>query len=437
MLTCHLIALGPVSLKRLFRKNSPIRSTKTILRPTKQSQTIIKKNPISDEQLLDGPFLRMNYKGKNILILGTAHVSQKSVDDVENYIQKFKPHVVAVELCQTRYNSIRDKERWKNLNLVEVIKARKLYMLMASLILSSFQKKMGEQQHVAPGAEMVKAIDLAEQYGLSLALVDRDVQITLRRAWQSMGFFKKMVIISELVTGLTTKADIEDEDLEQMKQKDVLDELFEKLPSRYSNVKEIIITERDKYLAEKIKRTADQNPRAKEIFAVVGAGHLKGIKKFFYSTTFLDELETLKPKKKWVTYLKAGVPLAAILALFSIFRPSWPKVKEILELWIILKCSFAAAVSLILWLHPLSALAAIVTAPISNFNPILKTGWVAAFLEAKFKTPKVEDFEMIAEDSKTFLGFFRNKVLHIFLTFFLLQTASFLASVRWIVDLFK
>ncbi len=195
-----------------------------------------------------------------------------------------------------------DQDRWRNLDIVQVIKDRKIYLLMSSLVLSAFQKKMGDEAHVKPGQEMITAIHLADRNRLKLELVDRDVQITMRRAWQNTGYFTKMFLISEMAASLLVKSEIDPEQIEEMKRKDMLDEIFDNLPGRFRKVREIIITERDKYLAQKIKNAVKKHHDAKSFFAVVGAGHLPGIRRFFHSATQLKDLEKIKPKSKILSH---------------------------------------------------------------------------------------------------------------------------------------
>ncbi|MEQ9362676.1 MAG: TraB domain-containing protein, partial [Leptospirales bacterium] len=248
------------------------------------------------------PHHRMDLAGVDALILGTAHVSAQSVDDVREIVRLQKPDVVAVELCASRYEALTDEDRWRNLDLGRVIREKKIWLLASSLILSSFQKKIGELTGSKPGAEMTVAAELAEETGATLSLADREVRITLARAWSRVGFFSRLWLISNLMASLLVSEEVEPDEIENLKQQDVFEDLISHLPPRYVSLKEVILDERDRYLAEKIRRAASDlvsgssaapaKKRGKtagaargkrRLFAVVGAGHLPGIRRVLES----------------------------------------------------------------------------------------------------------------------------------------------------------
>ena len=373
-----------------------------------------------------GPSTKTKINGREVVLLGTAHVSQKSVEDVENAIKKEKPNVVAVELCQTRYNAIQDPERWRNLDIVKVIRDRKLYLLMSSMILSAFQKKIGDHTEVKPGQEMLTALELAKEKKISLKLVDRDVQITLKRAWQTGGYFTKTMLISELLTSLIFTPPTSSEEIEKMKQEDILDTIFKEFPVRYEKIKDVIITERDQYIAQKIKDAVRKMAKNERLVAIIGAGHLKGVQKHLKKNTDIKKLEKVKETSRLVSTIKFFLPIILIASIFLYFTglDDPQKILHAWTAWVLIKSLSSGMGALLMLAHPWALLAAMLVAPISNFNPVLKPGWVAALLEAKFRKPKVADFENFASDTSTFKGFFRNKVSRIFGTFTLPQLGS-------------
>lgn len=377
-------------------------------------------------QQVKGPYFHTRYLNTEIFVLGTAHVSAASVRDVLHLIDRTDPDIIAVELCTSRLKSITEKNRWRKLDILQVIRARRVYLLMSSIILSAFQKKMGEMNRVKPGQELVTAVDEARRRKIPLELIDRDIQITLRRAWQSMGYWGKMRIFSELLVSLFVPAETESADIERMKRRDMLEEVFTELPPRFDRIRQIIITERDKFLAQKIKEAVRRRPRARHMVAVVGAGHLPGIERHFTGEHSISELEFVKPKSKWVGVLKFILPIVIISALFSYFTDFGDRdqVMNNLFTWVWVKAFCSGFLALIFLAHPLAILAAALTAPISNFNPVLKPGWVASFIEAYFRRPQVSDFENIATDSETLRGLFRNKVIRIFSLFTFPQLGS-------------
>lgn len=365
-------------------------------------------------------------KKKRVYILGTAHISAQSVKDVHNLIKEKKPDVVCVELCPSRYKAMLDPQRWKKLDIVQIIRERKLYLLMSSLFLSIFQKKMGENTKIKPGMEIKTAIEIARKKKIPLELVDRDIQITLKRAWQGIGYFRKMTLISEILAGLFFSVQIEPEEIEKMKQKDILEDMFQNLPPRYGFIKKILVEERDRYLAQKINDTVKKYPKAKRIAVVIGAGHLAGIKKFISEKQDLAGLEKIKPASKMKGIIKFFAPILTIMGLFYYFSDSGDpqKIWENLKAWVVIKAFCSGIITLLLLAHPLAILGAIVTAPISNFNPVLKPGWVAALIEAKYHRPRVSDFERLTEDSNSIKGYFQNKVFRIFNVFIFPQLGS-------------
>ena len=378
---------------------------------------------MSTELLLSKePIRRTKIGDCEVVLLGTAHVSQASVDSVEALISQEKPDTVCVELCPSRLRSIKDPEYWKKLDIFTVFKERKMYLLLSSLILSSFQKKLGFGK-IKPGDEMRKAIELAEKDSLKLETVDREVQTTLKRAWGNVNFFSKSFLISALVSSLLVKEEITEEKIEQMKSEDALKDIFSQLPGRFDQVKQVIIEERDQYLAEKIRRAALNG--SKKLVAVVGAGHLEGIMKYIGESRDITGLDEL-PKSGWGDMFSlAVIPVLLVgLAGYTFYTSGSQAGVNLVLSWIVVKSALAALGALVALAHPFSILLAALAAPLGNFNPIIKPGWLAALCESYLRKPLVEDFEKIAEDSNHFTGYWKNRVIRIFLVLLLPQIGS-------------
>lgn len=377
------------------------------------NQNLIQNEPIRNLQI----------GSTDIIILGTAHISKESVKAVEELIYSLQPDTICVELCNSRLLSLKDPEFYKKLDIYQIIRQRKVYLLLSSLILSAYQKKLGEG-HVPPGEEFRKAIQLGENLGCKIVPIDRDIQITLKRAWGSVGFFSKLLLISNLIASLFVREKIEPEKLEELKKEDILQELFSQLPPQYKNIQKVIIQERDEYMAQKIRDQA-LSSQSKKILAVVGAGHLTGIMKNIVENKNIEELETTPPKTIWEKIRSFLIPI--IFAMFFVwgFYVGGTEVgKELLLSWIILKSSLAGIGAAIALAHPLSILLAMLAAPIGNFNPIIKPGWVAALAESWLRKPRAEDFENISKDSEKFSGYWKNRVIRIFFVLFLPQLGS-------------
>ena len=390
------------------------------------------------------PHRRITVEDTDIVVLGTAHVSAQSVEDVRLVYDQHKPDVVAVELCASRYEALTDPDRWKNLDLGRVVREKKIWLLASSLILSSFQKKIGQMTGVRPGEEMLVGANLATENDRTLVLADREVRITLARAWSRVGFFSRLWLISNLAASLLVSEEVEPEEIENLKNQDVFEEMISHLPKRYASLKQVILDERDQYLAEKIRRAARdlheqrtrRTARSKSaskkkaasaaskprLMAVVGAGHLNGIGRVLDSATRvdLDELdEPPAPRRfkdigSWVLF---GLVLFAASAL--VFRR--PDILgELLIAWVVCRSAGALFGTLIAGAHPLTMLVTAAAAPVSYFFGFIgvRLWMVSALIELRFKKPRVEDFESIARDTETFAGFrrslYRNRVLHLF-----------------------
>ncbi|MBF0468181.1 MAG: TraB family protein, partial [Desulfamplus sp.] len=209
---------------------------------------------------------RILCNGKKITLIGTAHVSKDSAELVKEVIHNEKPDTVCVEICATRLKSIKDKDSWRNMDIVKVIREKKSMLLLVNLMLASFQKRLAEKFDIKPGQEMINAIDAAQSEGSTLVPADREIQTTLTRVWRSMGFREKIKLMFQLILSLGASEDITEEEIERMKQEDILQTLLADVKKSHPIIEKVLIDERDQYLAEKI-RTAPGN----NIVAVVGA----------------------------------------------------------------------------------------------------------------------------------------------------------------------
>ena len=354
---------------------------------------------------------RLEWEDKEITLLGTAHVSKESADLVEKVIHEERPDTVCVELCKSRYESITKKNQWKNTNLIKVIREKKAFLLLLNLMLASFQKKIGNKLGIKPGEEILRAIKTAEQVGAHVHLSDRDIRTTLSRTWHGMGFWTKLKLPAQLVLSMGEMETIKEEDVEKMKQKDVLENLLSEIGDVLPEVRDILIDERDRYLAQKI-RTAP----GKRIVAVVGAGHVPGIQKYWKETVDLDALEKMPPKSKLTAFLKWGIPAAIIgLIVSGFFFAGTAAGAHMIKWWILANAVLAGLGAAVALAHPLTILSAIVASPLTSLNPMIAAGWVAGLVEVLLGKPKVKDFESLPEDIVSARGFWRNKITRILL----------------------
>ena len=348
---------------------------------------------------------------KEIILVGTAHVSKDSVNLVKAVIDVERPDTVCVELCPSRYQSIRQRDRWQDMNIIKVVKEKKAFLLLSNLLLASFQKRIAEKLDIKPGEEMIQAIETGEAVGAKIYLADRDIRITLSRTWRAMRLWDKLKILFQLVLSLGQLDEITEQDIEKMKQEDMLETLLADIGKSLPVLRDILIDERDRYLVHKI-RTAP----GKKVVAVVGAGHVPGIKKYWDSDIDNKSLETIPPKSKVSRLLKWIVP-SAILALMIIgfFYGGRHAGTEMLAWWILANGVLAGLGAVMALAHPLTILSSILAAPLTSLNPMIAAGWVSGLVEAFSRKPKVRDFENLQEDIHTLKGFWKNNITRILL----------------------
>lgn len=347
--------------------------------------------------------------GRSIYLVGTAHVSKQSADLAEEVIRKYRPDTVAVELCESRYESLQDPDRWKNMDIVSVIRQGRTYVLMAQLALAGFQKKLGDKLNVKPGAEMIRAIEIAKEVGSETVLADRNVRVTLKRTWAAMGFFSMMKVLFTIMAGLFGEHDIDEKEIERLKSSDALEELMKEFSEALPEVRTALIDERDQYLAAKIKAAPGNS-----VVAIIGAGHVPGIKQWFNKEIDLEKLEVIPPPRKLsrvISYLIPALVIGLIIAGFVTAGASTGI--EMFAAWFWINATMGALGSLLALAHPLTILVTFLVSPFTSMNPFIAAGWVAGIVEAYIKKPRVSDLETIADDLSSLSGLYRNRVSRI------------------------
>lgn len=353
---------------------------------------------------------------RTILLIGTAHVSQHSVDLVTEVITKEKPDAVCIELDEKRYQALTEKKRWQKLDLKAVIKKKQLSTLLVSLMMASYQKKLGENLGVTPGAELRAAAQTALLFDIPISLCDRDIRVTLRRAWKSTSFIKKGYLLTSLIAGLFDSEEIDEKRLEELKQQDVLTELMAEMGESLPHMKKVLIDERDIYLSEKIKTTPGNN-----LVAVVGAGHVIGIKKHFGEdkSNLLPEINRIPPVSTgWKT---AGwlIPLVIITAIGIIaYQKGATTAGNNIQYWILANGIPSAIGAVLALAHPATIIGAFAAAPVTSLTPVIGAGYVTAFIQVMTCPPVVREFETVGDDISSISGWWRNRLLRVFLVFF-------------------
>lgn len=359
----------------------------------------------------------INKDGREFIIVGTAHISRQSADLVKEVIEKEKPDVVCVELDEKRLKALSEKNRWENLDLRKIIKEKQLSTLIVNLVLSSYQKKLGEKLGVSPGTELLEAVQTANEKNIPIELCDREVRITLRRAWHSMNLWQKSKFLAGGLGGLFEKQELTEEKLAELRNKDVLSEMMDELGKAMPVLKKIIIDERDQYIAQRMK---DSN--GKKIVSVVGAGHVKGIKKFLESNEKVDlkSIEEIPKPSVLNKILGWGIPFIIVASIFYIgFSQGITEAGSNALFWI-LACGIPSAIgSLLAAAHPVTILASFLSAPITSLSPLIGVGYVAAFVQAYMQPPIVKEFQEVSKDFRKVSNWWKNRLLKVFLVFIL------------------
>ena len=367
----------------------------------------------------------------NIILVGTAHISEDSVKEVKEVIKEYSPDIVAVELCKRRYDSITKKDSWEEKPVTTLLKGNNAYFMLAQTFLSSIQRKLGKEYGVEPGSEMIAALDVAKENKLEVALVDRDISVTLKRAWKKMGIREKFRLIWEFLKAIVgyDEEELEELDLEEIMDQDVISSMMDEFGKIAPSVTDVLIHERDEYIARKILNES----RKGKVVAVVGAGHLKGIQKHLNNPNEELDLKELEfvPKKKFSILKVIGYAIPVIFAImlvYIIFTGGLEKGLFALGMWFLVNGSLSAIGTIIARAHPLTWLTAFVAAPLTSLNPAIAAGWVAGWVEAKLRTPKIKDFKELGKIES--LGeFWKNRVIKLLLVVALANVGSMIGTV--------
>jgi pheromone shutdown-related protein TraB len=380
---------------------------------------------------------RIIIEGKEIVLVGTAHISQESVETVRRVIESEAPETVCIELDSQRYHSLRDQRRWESLNLIQVIKSGQVPFLLANLALAAFQKRMGLHTGVKPGAELAAAGETAERLGLEVRLVDREIRTTLLRAWRKTGLWKKLNLVSTLIAGLFENQKLDEAELARLRQTDTLSAMLEEMGTLLPSVKTILVDERDTYMAHFIR----QAPGAK-VVAVVGAAHLPGIIRQLTETISPDTiagLSVIPPKtaiSKAVPWLIPGIVIALFVA--GLFTGDWGRMADAAVAWALATGLLAALGTVIAFGHPLTVLSAFVAAPITTLHPAIGAGMVTGLVQAFVVSPTVRDMERVGDDLASLRGWWSNRMMRVLLVFFfssLGASAGTLVALNWLKNL--
>ena len=366
---------------------------------------------------------RINLDGKEFILIGTAHVSKHSAEQVKEVIEFERPDSVCIELDEQRYQSITDGDKWRDMDIFKVIKEKKATVLLINLALSSFQKRMANQLGINAGQEMIQGIESAKEINANLVLADRNIQITFSRIWHNIGLWGKMQLLTQIIFSIFSNDRISEEELEKMKSQDMLNSMLSEFTEHFPKLKTPLIDERDQYLAQKIKEAPGN-----KVVAVLGAAHIPGIKEEIKKNHDLSLITRLPKKSKAPKIIGWAIPIAIIAMIVYTFYTNPTAGAQQTISWLLWHGGLSALGTALAFGHPLTILTAFIAAPITALDPITAAGWFTGIVQAYIVKPNVRDFENLADDVTSVKGFWNNKVSRILLVVVMANLGSSLGT---------
>ncbi len=366
--------------------------------------------------------------GVHYVLLGTAHVSRASVEAVTSMATSGEFDAIAVELCPARHQAMTNQQQWKDMDLYRIIREKKAGLVMANLALGAYQRRIADQFGIEPGAELKAAADAAKEQDLPLQLIDRDLATTLKRSYRAVPWHKRMMLSAGLVMSTISSDEIDEEQIEKLKEGDILESAFTEFAEQSPELYAALITERDRFMAARLRQENVDNA-GKRILVVVGAGHLEGLAKHLASDqedpqTEVDKLSHVPPAKRWPKLIPWLIAAAVLTGFWIGFSRSPELGWELVTLWVVINGGLAALGALIARAHPLTILSAMVAAPLTSLNPAVAAGMVTGLVESALRKPKVSDLEKLRDDVTTVKGWFKNPATRILLVFFFSNLGS-------------
>lgn len=354
------------------------------------------------------------------MLVGTAHVSRESVTEVESIIREEMPDRVCVEIDAQRYKAITQPNNWSSMNIYKIIKERKAFLLLGNLVLQAFQRRMGMDLGVKPGEEMRAAIMVSRELEIPFSFADREIQTTLRRAWAKSSLWGKNKLLAALLSSVFSNEKLTEEQIEELKHKSELETMLDELADYLPAAKQVLIDERDQYLATRIFESEGET-----CVAVVGAGHVPGIIRWLEALQSgerqadLSQIDHVPPPGPLAKAAKWVIPaLVAALIIYGFINSGWSGGLEALTRWVLVNGTLSALGALLALAHPLTIAASFLAAPVTSMNPTIGVGLVTGLLEAIFRKPRVQDLEALPDDILSVKGFFTNRFTHILIVFF-------------------
>ena len=383
------------------------------------------------------PTREVQRDGVEYLLLGTAHVSRASVDSVRELAARNEFDVIAVELCDARHKALTSNRQWRDLDIYRIIREGKAGLVMANLALGAYQRRIADQFGLEPGAELKAAADAARQRDVPLQLVDRDLATTLRRAYRSVPWYRRLYFTAGLVAGLFTSEELDEEAVERLKEGDILESTFAEFAEQSPELYETLIHERDQYMAAELRRQ-NAGHEGRRVLVVVGAGHLDGLARELAGgrdqpESDIERLSATPPRARWPRLIPWAIVALVLTGFWLGFQRSPELGWQLVGLWVVINGGLAALGALLARAHPLTILSAMLAAPLTSLNPTIAAGMVTGLVESWLRKPRVADLERLREDATTLAGWYRNPATRILLVFFLSNLGSAVGT--WVAGL--
>lgn len=376
--------------------------------------------------------VRLDYQGKQIILVATAHVLKQSAELIKKVIHEERPDSVCVELDEERYQSILNPKAWENTDIIQVIKSKKVGFLLANLILGSYQKRIAKDLDTVAGQEMLEGISSAKETGAQLVLADRSIQTTFTRIWRKLNLWDKSKLLFDLLVSEDDDKSLSNDDVSELLKTDVLASVTAQVREKFPKIADILISERDQYLAHMIKEAP-----GKTVVAVLGGAHVPGVTQEIFKTQDIAELSKVPAKNPVSRVLGWAIPVLIIgLMLYSLIMNVETGVRQ-LSSWALWTGVPAAVFTALSFGHPLSILTSLVAAPFTTLNPLIACGWITGLVEATIRKPTVQDINNIPRDIFSLKYFFKNRFLKVLLIVIMANIGSSIGSFAAGLDIIK
>lgn len=394
-----------------------------------ESEASVSPETVTPEQTsIEQPTREIFRDGVHYVLLGTAHVSRASVIAVTEMAGSGNFDAIAVELCPARHQALTKQQQWKDMDLYRIIREKKAGLVMANLALGAYQRRIAEQFGIEPGAELKAAADAAIDHDIPLQLIDRDLATTLKRSYRAVPWYKRIMLTTGLVMSTVSSEEIDEEQIEKLKEGDILESTFTEFAEQSPELYEALIGERDRFMAARL-RQENANNAGKRILVVIGAGHLEGLAKYLAEDKLdpqpeIESLSVLPPPNRWLKFVPWVIAALVLTGFYVGFSRSPELGWQLVTLWVLINGGLAALGALIARGHPVTILSAMIAAPLTSLNPAVAAGMVTGLMESWLRKPKVSDLERLRDDATTLKGWFKNPATRILLVFFFSNLGS-------------